>query len=74
MTQLLRKAFAEAQKLPEPEQDALANWLLEELESERRWEEAFSRSTDALDRLANEALAEYRAGQSQHLGRITGSS
>jgi len=45
MTQLLRKAFAEAQKLPEPEQDALANWLLEELESERRWEEAFSRST-----------------------------
>jgi hypothetical protein len=67
MTQLLRKAFIEAQKLPEPEQDALANWLLEELESERRWEAAFSESTDALDRLADEALAEHRAGQTQEL-------
>jgi hypothetical protein len=47
---------------PEQEQDALA-----ELESERRWEEAFSRSTDALDRLAEEALAEHRAGRTQEL-------
>lgn len=58
MTRRLSQAFAEAAQLPEPEQDALAEWLLAELESERRWEEAFANSTDVLDRLAEEALAE----------------
>jgi hypothetical protein len=37
VTDLLEKAFSEAAKLPPEEQDALANWLLEEMESERRW-------------------------------------
>ena len=50
-----------------PEQDALTEWLLDELESERRWEEAFLKSTDTLDRLADEALAEHRAGRTQDL-------
>jgi hypothetical protein len=36
MTKLLEEAFAEASKLPEPEQDALAAVILEELASERR--------------------------------------
>ena len=67
MTRRLNQAFAEAQQLPEPEQDALAEWLLAELESERRWEAAFSKSTDTLDRLAEEALAEHRAGRTQDL-------
>ncbi|MEA2693103.1 MAG: hypothetical protein QOJ16_2490 [Acidobacteriota bacterium] len=67
MTRRLNQAFAEAAQLPEPEQDALADWLLAELESERRWDEAFSKSTDALDRLAEEALAEHRAGRTQDL-------
>lgn len=31
MTELLEKAFAEASKLPEDEQAALAAWILEEL-------------------------------------------
>ena len=34
MTKLLKKAFDEASKLPEKEQDALARLLLEELASE----------------------------------------
>ena len=42
MTNLLQKAFDEASKLPEGEQDALGRILLEELASERRWEELFS--------------------------------
>src|SRR5215472_13622184 len=37
MTKLLQKAFDEASKLPEVEQDALGRVLLEELASERRW-------------------------------------
>jgi hypothetical protein len=37
MTQLLKDAFAEAEKLPREEQDAFARWLLEELASEKPW-------------------------------------
>jgi hypothetical protein len=39
---------AEAAKLPEPEQDALAAVILEELASERRWDQAFTDSADLL--------------------------
>jgi hypothetical protein len=39
MTKLLQKAFDEASKLSEGEQDALGRVLLEELASERRWDE-----------------------------------
>jgi hypothetical protein len=63
MIPLLEKAFAEAAKLPEEEQEAFAQWLLQELASERRWDEAFAASADALAQLADEALAEHRAGQ-----------
>ena len=48
MTKALRKAFEAASKLPEAEQDAFAAAILEELASERRWDELFDRSTDTL--------------------------
>ena len=67
MTELLRKAFEEADRLPEKDQNALATRLLEEIESESRWSETFSRSGDTLARLANEALAEHRTGETQDL-------
>jgi len=53
--------------LPTPEQDALAAWILEELASEKRWSEAVANSTDAFARLADETLAEHRAGKTEHL-------
>ena len=55
MTNMLAKAFAEASKLPEAEQNALARWLLEELESDRRWDQLFAASEDVLEMLADEA-------------------
>ena len=67
MTKLLEEAFAEASKLPEPEQDALAAVILEELASERRWDQAFADSADLLARLADQALAEHRAGKTHVL-------
>lgn len=67
MTVLLDKAFAEVAKLSEPEQDALAGWILEELASERRWEQAFAGSHSVLQKLADEALAEHRAGKTEVL-------
>jgi hypothetical protein len=67
MTKVLEKAFNEASKLTENEQDALGEWLLNEIQSEREWDRAFARSQDLLARLANEALAEHRRGQTDEL-------
>ena len=67
MTKLLEEAFAEASKLPEQEQDALAAVILEELASERRWDQAFADSADLLAQLADQALAEHRAGKAHVL-------
>jgi hypothetical protein len=67
MTQLLEEAFAEASKLPQQEQDALAAVILEELASERRWDQAFADSADLLAQLAHHALAEHRAGKTHLL-------
>jgi hypothetical protein len=67
MTKLLQKAFDEASKLPDAEQDTLGRILLDELASERRWDELFAGSHDLLTDLADEALAEHRAGQTKKL-------
>ena len=61
MTPLLEKAFAEAAKLSPEDQDTFARWILEELEDEARWQQAFDQSADLLARLADEALADHRA-------------
>lgn len=63
----LELAFAEATKLPPKEQDRLAEWLLAELASERRWDKLFAESQDVLEMLATEALDEHRRGQTQEL-------
>jgi len=59
MTKLLEKAFEEASKLPETEQDILARRILEELESEKRWEIAFATSEDVLEAMGDDALDEH---------------
>jgi len=59
MTELLKQAIAKLQALPKQEQDAIAALILDELEDERRWDEAFSRSPDVLAKLAAIAKAEY---------------
>ena len=67
MTQLLKKAIKEVEKLSEADQDAVAALVLEELESEKRWSEAFAKSPDLLAKLAQEALAEDAAGRTKPL-------
>jgi hypothetical protein len=67
MTKLLERAFKEASKLPEVEQNAFAKWVMEELETERKWEKAFAGSEDILDRLADEALAAHKQGETKPL-------
>ena len=67
MTKRLEEVFEEVTKLPNEEQDALAAIILEELASERRWGKAFAKSQDKLARLADEAVAEFRAGKTEPL-------
>lgn len=67
MTHLLEQAFAAAARLPAEEQDALARALLADLASEQAIDAALARDPDALARLADEALAEHRAGRTEPL-------
>lgn len=63
MTSLLAKAFEIASKLPALEQNILARTLLDEIESETKWDELFAESEDVLAQLAAEALQEEAKGK-----------
>ena len=67
MTRLLERAFKEASKLPDVEQNALAKWVIEELKAENKWERSFAASEDMLDKLADEALDEHKHGKTKPL-------
>lgn len=68
MTKLLKKAVAEVEKLPEEAQDRIAAQLLQELADDARWSSQFAASSNQLERLAAEALEDYRAGRTEELG------
>jgi hypothetical protein len=67
MTQLLERAFQQAALLSAAQQDEIAAWLLAELAAEARWDQLFADSQDLLAQLADEALAEHRAGRTKVL-------
>lgn len=68
MGNLLERAIEEAHKLSDDEQEAIGAWLLAEIESERRWDQLFSQPpSEALKRMAEEALADHRAGRTSPL-------
>lgn len=68
MTKLLAQAFEKASQLPEHLQDELARALIDELTWEARWEQALAESSDQLDRIAENALEDYRAGRTKEMG------
>jgi hypothetical protein len=67
MTKLLEQAVAKARELPEAEQDAIAQIVIDEIESERRWDELFAKSPEKLRKLADRAWSEHEAGGSEEL-------
>ena len=67
MTKQLKRAFSEASKLSPEEQNILAEWLLTELSSEKRWSKLFANSQDVLATLGQKALDEHRKGKTQGL-------
>jgi hypothetical protein len=62
MTRLLTKAFEEASRLSEVDQDEIAMRLLEEIEGEDHWDDTLAKSPDLLERLADKALGNFKAG------------
>ena len=83
MTERFKQAVEQAATvLPAEEQDALADLLLRlteeevalaelvamlDAEDEAKWDAAFAASGDKLDRLADKAMADYRAGRTMLL-------
>jgi hypothetical protein len=69
MSQLMEQAIEKVRQLPEQDQESIASIILQEIESEHRWDELFARpeSADLLSRMADEALAEARAGRARKL-------
>ena len=61
MTQLLERAFTEASKISEVQQNTLASWLLDELLVEKKWDSLFMQAL--LNYLANEEGVSLQAPQ-----------
>jgi hypothetical protein len=67
MTHLLKRAFAKASKMSQSQQDIFARWVLDELDSEKRWKKAFAKSQGVLTHLAEQALKEFARGKTKPL-------
>ena len=65
MTKLLDSAFKEAESLPKIEQNMFAQFIIDEIHSEKKWDETFANSEDILAELADDALIEYKEGNTE---------
>jgi hypothetical protein len=69
MSRIVEQMFQKIVQLPESDQEAIAAIVLQESESEQRWDELFAqpKSADMLSQMADEALTEARAGRVTNL-------
>lgn len=64
MTQLLKQAIAEIEKLPDDAQDAIASQLLADLADEQAWDTSFANTTnEQWDRMAELVRQEIANGE-----------
>ena len=63
MTKMLEKAIERVQGLPQEQQDQIAALILDEIDSERRWDGLLAGSQDKLAKLAQEAAEDRKAGR-----------
>jgi hypothetical protein len=68
MSSMLDQAITEVRKLPAEDQDAIAALILQEIEDDRRWDEAFARSPGKLAALAARAEQQVRDGRCRAAG------
>ncbi len=67
MTKLLEKALSQVAKLSDHAQDEIAQIIINEIESEKKWDAQFAKSQSRLAKLALAALAEHRSGKTRAL-------
>ena len=71
MTELLRRAIAEIEKLPDEQQDAISARLLAELKDEQAWSTRFETTTDEQwDRLAAMVRQDIANGDTVSLDEV----
>lgn len=68
MTTLLSKAISKLEKLPTELQDEIAESLLEDLDNELEWHRTLGKPQAKLDKLAQKALRDSKAGKTKKLG------
>ena len=69
MTTLLESAFEKISALPEIEQNIYAKNLLDEIESEKKWDNSFSESEDLLSQMADSALKDLKHSDTKPLAQ-----
>ena len=67
MTTLLESAFEKISNLPEIEQNIYAKSLIDEIESEKRWDSAFAESEELLSQMADSALEDMKQERTKPL-------
>jgi DNA-directed RNA polymerase specialized sigma24 family protein len=67
MNNKIKEVVSKLEGLPEEERESFAAFVLQELESDERWSELLHKSNKALTNLANEALQEYKSGETKKL-------
>ena len=65
MTKLLEKALSRVAKLSDSAQDEIAQIIINEIESEKKWDVIFAKSPLLLEKMAMVALTEHRSGKSR---------
>jgi hypothetical protein len=71
MTELLRQAIAQIEKLPADQQDAIAARFLAELQDEQKWEARFAATTDdQWDQMAVMVRQEIARGETAPLDEV----
>jgi hypothetical protein len=71
MTELLRQAIAQIEKLPADQQDAIASRFLAELQDEQKWESQFAATTDdQWEQMATMVRQEIATGETTPLNEV----
>lgn len=71
MTELLRQAIAQIEKLPADQQDVIAARFLAELQDEQKWETRFAATTDnQWDQMAAMVRQEITEGKTVPLDEV----
>ncbi len=67
MTRRMEQAVDALRSLPEDQQDAVAGFVLSEIQSDRKWSATSERHADSLRKLADEARADFENARTSEL-------